>query len=313
MSDVSNAKRDIVEELHKPARKNFRRRRVIVKGLRDLIQSDLIEMIPYARFNKGYKYILIVINAFSKFVLAVPVKNKSAKSITLAFKKIMAKVPEKPKNLQTDDGTEFYNSSFRQLMKSYGINHYSTYSSKKASIVERVIRTLKAQIWKHFSLQGKYVWINELQNIIHKYNNTKHSTIHMKPADVNQDNEKLVLETAFSYPKVIDPKIPKFKVGDYVRISKFRHVFDKGYTPNWTTEIFQIFKVKETFPRTYLLKDSKNEEIKGSFYEFELSKVKHSDYYLVEKIIKRRGDKVFVKWLGMDKSFNSWVERNTIQ
>lgn len=313
MNMATNVKQDIVSELHRPARKHFQRRRVILKGLNDLFQADLIEVIPYARFNKGYKYILVVIDAFSKFVWAVPIKNKSAKSVTMAFKGILSKLPEKPKNLQTDEGTEFYNALFRNLMKLYDINHYSTYSTKKASIVERSIRTLKSTIWKHFSLQGKYVWVNELQNIINKYNTTKHRTIQMKPADVNKSNELLVLKRAYTHPKVIDPRKAKFKVGDYVRISKFRHAFDKSYTPNWTTEIFQIVKVKQTFPRTYILQDSKNEEIKGSFYKHELSKVKHSDIYLVERIIKRRGDKVFVKWLGMDNKHNSWISREGIQ
>lgn len=312
MTAVSNVKQDIVNELHKPTRKNFQRRRVLIKGLSDLLVGDLIEMIPYAKFNKGYKYILVVINAFSKYIWAVPIKNKSATTVTTAFKSILSKLQEKPKNLQTDQGTEFYNSSFNNLMKLYNINHYSTYSTKKASIVERVIRTLKSMMWKHFSLQGKYVWVNELQNIVKKYNTTKHRTIQMRPADVNNNNELLVLKRSYTHPKVVDPKKAKFAVGDYVRISKFRHAFDKSYTPNWTTEIFQIFKVKQTFPRTYILKDSKNEEIKGSFYEHELLKVKHPSIYLVERIIKRRGDKVFVKWLGFDNKHNSWISRADI-
>lgn len=102
----------------------------------------------------------------------------------MTFKSILSKLKEKQKNLQTDEGTKFYNSSFRNLMKIHSINHYSTYSTKKASIVEKSIRTLKSMIWKHFSLQGKYVWVNDLQNVVNKYNNTEHRTTEMRPADV---------------------------------------------------------------------------------------------------------------------------------
>lgn len=308
---ISNVKRDVVEELHKPARKNFPRRRVIVKGLNDLIQADLVEMIPYAKFNKGFKYILVVINAFSKFVWAYPIKQKTAKDVVAAIEKVFQHKKNLVKNIQTDMGTEFYNKNFQSLMKKLNINHYSTYSNLKASVVERVNRTLKNMMWKEFSLQGNYKWLNILPEIVNKYNTTIHSTIGVRPIDVNNKNEKKIL-LAYNNIKIIDPKKNKFKIGDYVRISKHRGAFTKGYTPNWSNEIFQINKVQSTYPRTYLLIDISNQEIKGGFYEFELQLVKHSDIYLVEKILKRKGNKVFVKWLGFTPSHNSWVLKEDV-
>lgn len=310
---MSTIKRDVVNEIHAPARKNFRRRRVVLKGIRDLFQADLVDMIKYSKDNKGYKYILTVINAFSKFGWAIPLKNKTGKEVTKAMNSIFSeKKLNIPRNLQTDNGLEFYNSDFKNLMKSYNINHYSSYSVLKSSIVERFNRTIKEKMWKEFSMQGNYRWLDILPNIIKTYNNTVHRTTKLKPKDVNQKNANSLLKTAYNFIKIHDLSISKFKVGDHVRISKYRHVFSKNYTPNWTNEIFTIAKVKQTNPRVYLLKDSTGEEIMGGFYEPELKKVKHPDVYLVEKVIRRKGNKVLVKWLGMNASHNSWISKNNV-
>lgn len=319
-----NIKETVVDELHKPARKNYQRRRTIVKGLNDLWQADLVEMQPYAKFNKGYRYILVVINAFSKYVWTQPLKSKKGKDVTLAMKIILDRtnIPKnlqtnlektnKPKNLQTDLGKEFYNQDFKQLMRHHKINHYSSFSNLKASIVERVNRTLKNMMWKYFSNQGNYKWYTILPVIIEKYNKTHHRTTGYRPVDINSKNEKEILLKAFTFKKTFDFKHTKFKENDFIRISKRREAFDKGYTPNWSTEIFQIRKVQLTNPTTYLLKDNKNENIEGAFYEEELQKVKNPDVYLVEKILRRKGNKVFVKWLGFDKSHNSWISKNDV-
>jgi excinuclease UvrABC nuclease subunit len=183
----------------------------------------------------------------------------------------------------------------------------------KAAIVERFNRTLKNKMWARFSLQGSYKWLFILQSLVTEYNNTKHSTIKMKPIDVTRNNEQLLLNTV--YNKQINISISrrnKFKAGDFVRISKYKSVFEKGYTPNWTTEVFEIYKVQQTNPVTYLLKDIKENEIKGGFYEYELQKAKYPDVYLMEKIIRRKGNKLFVKWLGLDNTHNSWINKNDV-
>lgn len=308
MMMMSNIKADVVNELHKPARRVFKRRHVSIKGLKDLYQADLIELQPYAKFNKGYRYILMVINAFSKFVWASPLKSKSAKDVTAAMEKIL--INSSPKNLQTDRGKEFFNQNFRKLMQTFDINHYSTFSNMKASIVERVNRTIKNKMWKRFSMQGNYRWLNILPEIVAEYNNTKHSVTGFKPKDVTKKNEKHLLSTVFNQIKTLGPS--KFKVGDFVRISKYREMFSKGYLASWSNEIFVIKKVKVTNPATYILHDQKGEEIQGGFYNEELQKVKHPDVYLVEKVLRRKGNKVYVKWLGLEKSHNSWISKNEI-
>ena len=306
-----NIKETVVNELHKPARKNYRRRRVVIKGFNDLWQADLVEMLPYAKFNKGFRYILVVINTFSKYVWAKPLKSKKGKDVAEAMN-IILKYNNTPKNLRTDLGKEFYNQHFQQIMQKYKINHYSTFSNLKASIVERVNKTLKGIMWKHFSNQGNYKWYIILPEITQKYNNTKHGTTGFKPIDVNKNNETSLLQNSYTHKKIFDLKQTKFKLNDFVRITKHREAFYKGYTPNWSTEIFQIRKLNLTNPTTYLLNDMNNENIEGEFYEEELQKVKHFDVYLVEKILRKKGNKVYVKWLGLDKSHNSWIQKNNV-
>lgn len=139
-----NVKRTIVNEIHRQARINFKRRHVIVKGLNETFQAELVEMIPYAKENRGFRYILIVTDIFSKYVMVEPVKNKTGLEMSKALEKIFKKNNRIPKNMHTDLGKEFYNKNFKDLMEKYNINHYSTFSTKKASIVERVNRTLKS-------------------------------------------------------------------------------------------------------------------------------------------------------------------------
>ena len=299
-----HVKQQIVNELHKPARRNFKRRSVILKGIDDLWQADLIEMIPYARQNKGFKYILVVIDGFSKYAWTEPLKNKSATEVTNAFSRIL-QLGRCPKHLQTDQGKEFFNGIFSKLISKHNINHYSTYSNIKACIAERFNRTLKNRLWKQFSLQGSYEWITVLPSLMKQYNNTKHSTINMKPSSVKGKKvEKELLRSV--YTKSSEPQQPKYSVNDHVRISKYRSQFAKGYTPSWTSEIFRITQIKKTKPITYLLSDISGTSIQGGFYEEEIQKVKYPDMYLVEKVLQRKGDKILVKWLGFDSSHNSW-------
>lgn len=304
------SKAQVVSELHKPARVNYRRRRVIVKGLHDLLQADLAVMTEFSKENRGYNYIFVVINTYSKYVWAVPVKKKTGVDIVKAMKTVLSQMSKVPTHLQSDMGREFYNKAFQNLMKKYGIHHYSTFSNLKASIVERVIKTLKSLLWKQFSLQGSYKWLNILPEIVDKYNNTRHTTTGAIPSKVTDKNAHLI--TSFWHLKTVDPKKPRFRKDEYVRISKKRHVFKKGYTPNWSTEVFKIKKVRLTNPTTYILEDIKGEEIQGGFYTEELQKVKHPDVYLVEKVLRKKDNKLYVKWLGFDSSHNSWINKQDL-
>lgn len=188
------SKADIVNEIHKSARVNFPRRTVIMKDIDDLWQADLIDMQIISKEYKNYRFILTVIDTFSKYAWAFPLKSKNKDVVCDTFKSLLDD-GRSPKNLQTDNGTEFYNQKFQKRMKSYNINHYSTFSTKKASIVERFIRTLKSKLFKEFSLKGNYNWIdNTLKNVIYKYNHTYHQTINEIPVKVSSVNKKRILQ-----------------------------------------------------------------------------------------------------------------------
>lgn len=306
----SSEKWRLVEELHAPARRNFPRRRVIVRGYDDLWQADVVEMRPYTRFNGGYHYILTIIDVLSKHAWAVPLKTKSGSDVTTAIAKIIRDDGRCPKNLQTDRGKEFYNGNVQKLLKKHNINHYSTYSIMKASVVERFNRTLKNDMWKMFTNNGNYRWIDSLPRLMSEYNARKHRAIGMRPIDVTPAIANKLLKTVYSRVKIVAPA--RFTVGESVRVSKFKTIFEKGYTPNWTTEVFKIVKVQKTNPVTYLLEDSCGKPVAGGFYEYELHRVANPDVYLVEKVLRKRGDKVYVKWLGMNNSHNSWIHKDNV-
>ena len=181
---------------------------------------------------------------------------------------------------------------------------YSTHNEGKSVAAERFIRTLKSKIYKYMTSISKNAYIDKLDDIVDKYNNTYHTTIKMKPADVKHN-------TYINDNKEINNKDPKFKVGDHVRISKYKNIFTKAYMPNWSEEVFVIKKVKNTVPWTCVINDLNGEEITGTFYEKELQKKSHEEFR-IEKVIRRKGDKLYVKWKGYDNSFSSWIDKASL-
>lgn len=308
------SKLQIVNEIHKTARKNFVRRSVILKGIDDSWQADLMDFQNLKIYNNGYRYIFVVIDCFSKFSWAIPVKTKTKSEIANAFSNLLIKNYRKPVNLQTDMGTEFYKDEFKKVMLKNKINHYSTYSIKKASIVERLIKTLKNMLYKSFSLNGSYKWFGKvLKSVMATYNNSIHRTTKYKPNDVSQSNQSEVLGNIIKSQEInFLSKTKKLRVGDHVRISKYKGNFEKGYTPNWSTELFLIKKVHLSKPVTYSIEDLHHQPILGRFYEQELQKTKCPNVYLVEKLISKKGNKLLVKWLGLPNTENSWIEKRAI-
>ena len=181
---------------------------------------------------------------------------------------------------------------------------YSIHDEGKSVVAEGFIRTLKSKIYKYMTSISKNMYIDKLDDIVDKYNNTYHTTIKMKPIDV-KDN------TYTNTDKEINDKGLKFKVGDLVRISKYKNIFTKGYTPNWSEEVFIIKKVKNTVPWTYVINYPNGEEITGTFYEKELQKTNQEEFR-IEKVIKRKGDEIYLKWKRYDNSFNSWIVKKDL-
>ena len=255
-------------ELHKPIIKKFEKRKVYSQFKDNIWGVDLADMQSLSRKNKGVKYLLCVIDLYSKYVFVIPLKDKKGISILNAFDKIIKQSNRKPNKIWVDQGGEFYNNIFKKWLSDNDIIMYSTYNEGKSVVAERFIRTLKSKLYKHVTAIGKNVYYDVLDDVVNKYNNTKHSTIKMKPIDVGDNNNKRV------YIDEHNEKRSRFKVGDRVRISKFKNIFAKGYTPNWSKEIFIVDKINDTVPYTYNLKDLNDEEIIGSFYDQELQKTK---------------------------------------
>ena len=203
-----------------------------------------------------------------------------------------------------DKGSEFYNAYFKKWLRDNDIVMYSTHKEGKSVVAERFIRTLKSKIYKYMTSVSKNVHIDKLDDIVDEYNNTYHTTVKMKPADV-KDN------TYINADKEINNKDSKFKVGHRVRISKYENIFAKGYMPNWSEEVFVIKKVKNIIPWTYVINDLNGEKITGTFYEKELQKINQEELR-IEKVIKRKGNKIYVKWKGYNNSFNSWIDKESL-
>lgn len=310
VNDIDNVKAQIVREIFKPARKKFPRRHVEVRGIDETFQADLIEFLPYARENDGHRYALTCIDIFSKFGFIEILKSKSAQNVSDAMRRIFETTGRVCKNMHTDQGSEF-KGAFKQLMQEYSVNHYHTQSHLHASIVERFNKTIKIQLFKELHYHGSVRWIDFIHSVLNQYNYRVHSTIKMAPANVKKIHEKSLLETVYSRKYTLVP--PKYKVGDCVRISKYKALFDRSFHPSWSTEIFKIARVRYTTPITYDLIDYQGDPVVGSFYEHEIAKTKYPDTYLIERVLKRVGPNRFlVRWVGFDSSHDSIVDGKDI-
>ena len=187
------------------------------------------------------------------------------------------------------------------MVKRYAIELYSTHNEGKSVVAKRFIRTLKNQIYKYMTSISKNVYIDKLDDIVNKCSNTYHSTIKTKPVDIK-------LSTYINSNKKINDEDPKFKFGDIFRISKYKNILAKVYIPNWSGEIAVLKKVKNNLPWTSVISDLKGEIIVGTFYEKALQKTNQKEFR-VEKVIKRKGAKLYIKWEGYENPFNSWIDK----
>ena len=254
----------LADERHKPIIRKFNKRKVYSKFKDNIWGIDLADTQSLSRKYKGIKYLLCAIDLYSKYALVIPLKDKKGISIVNAFNKTIKQSNRKPNKIWVDQGGEFYNNVFEKWLSDNNINMYSTYNEGKSVVAERFIRTLKNKLYKHMTATGKNVYYNVLDDVVNKYNNTKHSTIKMKPIDV-KNNERVYIDEH-------NEKDSKFKVGDRARISRYKNIFAKGYAPDWSSEIFIVDKINDTVPYTYNLKGLNDEEIIGSFYDRELQK-----------------------------------------
>lgn len=296
--------------LHKPLRHKFPRNRVIVGGLNEQFQSDLVDMQSLADFNDGYKYLLTCIDILSKYAWALPLKDKKSTTVRKAFEKIFSE--RTPEKLQSDAGKEFTNNVVQNFLKKRKVHFFTTHNATKASVVERFNRTLKTKMWKYFAEMNTKRYIDVIDKLVHSYNHTWHRSIKTEPASVTFQNEQKVWHALYGQTPEQKPTRSELKIGDTVRISREKMLFEKGYEQNWTREIFTICKILRRVPVVYKLKDLAGETIRGTFYKQELQKISDSGLYPVEKILKKRKRRgkveYFVKFQGYPEKFNAWVD-----
>ena len=302
--------------LHKPARVHFKRNKTIVSGLDAQWQADLVDMQQFSKHNDGCKYILTVVDVLSKYAWAMVLKDKTGGSVSKAFKHIFKK-GRIPAKLQTDSGKEFLNQSVSSMLKQHGVHHFFTHNEVKAAIVEHFNRTLKTKMWRYFTANNTFRFVDVLPLLVQSYNHSFHRTIKARPVDVNSANAQAVWKTVYGDYVWTNEKqglSPFFRKGDHVRVSKSKGLFVKGYEQSYTDEIFIVEQVICRGKRpVYRLKDYAGDSVTGSFYPEELQKVKTKGdrVYRIEKNLasKGRGKRKYhlVKWVGWPDKFNSWV------
>lgn len=254
--------------IHKPIVRKFQRRRITSYGKNTHWQIDLCDMQKLAPFNQGFKYLLTCYDVFSKMGWARPIRNKKPETVQKAFQSIVKEVGTFPWNVYSDSGKEFVGNPFKDyLKKNYVIHYISKSPDIKAAGVERLNRTLKTRLWRYFTAKKTYKYVDVLQKLMKAINSSYHSVIKMRPIDVTMENENMVRERLKERKKKTKPV---YQPGDKVRIAQEKHVFKKGYLPNFTKEIFQVVRVLKKHPVLYKIQDLNGEEIEGSWYQHEL-------------------------------------------
>ena len=269
--DVHGVNRRIVK-------RTFPRRRVIARFPFDVFMADLIEFPQYKFHNRGFRFVLILIDVFTKKLYTAPMKKKTKEQSAQAFEMILKDFDEFPINLVTDRGLEFYNRDVRKIFDSYGINHYSTPTKTKwkASVAERVIRTIKSRLFKYFKVFQTKNWVDVLQKFTNNYNDTPHSSHGLSPNDVSSENRDLVYKRL--YPNHTLTIVCKLKEGDKVRKLRDKTLFEKGYTENWSEEIYKISKARQSNSVCwYKIENLAGEEQEGIWYYYQLNLVARND------------------------------------
>lgn len=302
--------------LHKPTQREPLYRRIYTKGINYLFQCDLVDLAKHGSDNDGFKYIITVIDTFSKRAWAFPLKTKTTKEICKVMSKLFKKV--KCKKIEFDKGGEFVSRLFKKLLQKHKIKYYHVHSDRKAAIVERFNKTLKWRMSRYNTKQGGHRWVDNLQDVINAYNATKHSSIGFAPNDVNKRNEKLVRRIL--YPPIIKERKhvkPAYKLNDSVRIAMKKRTFQKGYDHTYSYEVFEVSEILDTYPVTYKIRDYKGEQVLGCFYKRELQKVDKSDnIWPINKVlgtVKRRGRTYYrVNYLGYPDDFTDLIPQSDL-
>lgn len=303
------------KEFHKdernPSHTNFKRYQ---------FQMDLVDIRHLAENNDGINYLFNVIDTFTRYAFVRPLKNKTAPVVLKAFKSILNEAVTKPYMLVMDKGTEFKNKQFDTFCKNNNIILQNPETQTHAAYIERFNRTLQLLIYKYMTENETYRFIDVLQDLVKTYNNRLHRIIQTTPKIAeNDENAQLNIRliNAKIYEK-IKKRVPNLKINSFVRISKQKTKFSRGYEEQTQKEIFRIYKISKNkkIPLYFLETYDKSEKLQGGFYAFELTPVE-TDIFRIEKVIRRRKyrgkNQLFVKWKGFNNSYNQWIDEADVE
>ncbi|KAL3116358.1 hypothetical protein niasHT_002441 [Heterodera trifolii] len=300
--------------LHRQAKRRYRRLPTLAPGLHTEWQADLAIFDRLAKQNRGYKYLLVCIDTLSRQVFVEPVKTKTSANMIIAFEHIFKRSKYIPWKVLTDQGKEFTARAVQHFFRAKDVEHFCMLTSPQfhAGMAERANRSIKERLYRYFTERNTYTWIDVVQDIVLAINHSPNSSIGMRPADVNFKNAEALRQKLHNAAENVVRRQPRYRVGDRVRIEKYKHVFQKGYLPRFTNELFTVAEVHtERSPVVYRLRDDHNEIISGWFYANDLCKTledKQQKMYEIEKVLKRKKqngvDYAFVKWEGYSARFN---------
>ena len=303
-----------------PSKKKFLRPKVVSPYLNYMWMTDTGYMIKFNEANEGYSYFVVFIDTFSRYLIAEPLKSLRGAEMTKVLRAIFEK--NKCENLYSDSGSEYTSKVFNAFLKKEKVDHFYSRSDTKSSMAERVIKTIKGKLFKYMEENNTTKWVSVLQDFVHAYNNSFHTSIKMTPAEATKADSYIVWNNQYSTKKT-RPKLPrkpkrgsayKFNVNDYVKLVVTRSPFQREYNQRYTTEYFTITdRKKKGNISLYNVKDLNNEGIIGDFQDEELAKilVPENKTFKIEKVLKTRTrnkqKEYFVSWQGWPKKFNSWV------
>ena len=295
---------------------------IYVYSLRELWQADTVffthpEMI---KTNSGYKYLLTIIDCFSKIAYCEPMKKNDCSTALNIFKRAVEKLG-KPKKLNSDRGSEFMCQNFKKYLLENNIKHYVSYSARKAPIVERFNLTIQNLLYKLMSVNHTYAWTEYLDQALNIYHKRFHRTIRFSPIEADKIQNEVEVRAnliKFFHGRGIKKSVPKFSVGDSVKITKHRNAFHRGYDEENTIEYFNIKKVDNKLPGKprYYLEDSVGEPIVGAFFEDEIVLFKPGDFFDIDVIKERKKGKkkeFLITYIGYPKKFDEWISQEKMK
>jgi hypothetical protein len=305
---------------HQPPPKVYPKQKILMSNLDEQWDADLMIMDKFSRQNRGYKYLAVFIDIFSRFIWVEPMKTKKGGEMVQVLARVF-KRGRKPLNLRTDRGTEYTNNIVQHYLRKEGVHHFVAYNPIHASYAERVIRTLKGKLYRFFTDRQTHSYIEYLDDMVDGYNDTIHRSTGMRPVDIQESNSQEVYEKLYLPQQIAEEKKAikyKFEVGDKVYLLRDRATFNKGYKETYFQEIFEIIRRTPTQPPRYKLADMLKEELNGSFYAQQLAKVTYNADMLfrIEKVVRYRktdkGKEALVRWQGYPPKFDTWMDVNEI-